>query len=202
MLALNFGNWTFWEDYNPENQTFGTQKVAFDGPNKIIYIAEGVTEIDVKVDLYSAWKNWSVGSKEGPHSTNWARAFTAIGGEDLTEFSKVGTTYFLENGWRIQPFGINNPNDVYTLIINGNLYTREAGENPFLFAAGVSVSLTRSNLVDLIRVEALGVSITENDIEAIADRVWDEQLNGHSQTGSTGKKLNDNLKRNSYIARI
>lgn len=107
----------------------------------------------------------------------------------------------MENGWRIQPASSGTS---YTLTINGNIYTREAGETPFRFANGVSVSLVRSNIVDLITVEALAVAITEADIDnisnAAADKVWDELLTDHQIEGSAGKKLKDNIKKNQYIA--
>lgn len=202
MLALYFGNWTFWEAYNPANGTFGAQKVAFDGPTKTIFVNRGVRTLDVNIDLYSAWKAWLVGNQESPNGTAWPRAMTAIGGEDLTDVSKVGTTFFLENGWRIQPFPAPSSGEAYTLIVNGNLFTREAGGAPFLFAEGVSVSLTRSNLVDLIRVEALGVNITQEDIDAIAATVWQDQLDNYNNSGSAGKKLKDGLTRKDYIARL
>ena len=92
------------------------------------------------------------------------------------------------------------------MTINGNLFTREVGENPFLLAAGVSVSLVRSNIVDLIRVESLSANITQEDIDAIkvavADQVWDELVTDHTIEGTTGKKLKDNLTQIKYIARI
>jgi len=174
-----------WEDYPG-------QKVTFDGPNKIIYVSEGVETLNVKTDLYSAWKEWKINSQETPHPTAYLNAFTAVGGDPITDTQDLGTTYFLENEWRIQPFASKNS---YTLTIEGNLYTREPGETPFFFAEGVSVS-------------AVGVSITEQDIAniaaatapAAADAVWDELLDDHQITGSTGRKLKDNIKKNQYIA--
>ena len=189
-----YGNRWMWEDYPG-------QKVTFDGPNKIIYVSEGVETLNVKTDLYSAWKEWKINSQEAPHSTAYLNAFTAVGGDPITGTQDLGTTYFLENGWRIQPFASKNS---YTLTIEGNLYTREPGETPFFFAEGVSVSLVRSNIVDLITVEALAVAITEADIDnisnAAADKVWDELLTDHQIEGSAGKKLKDNIKKNQYIA--
>lgn len=195
-----YGNWQFWED-------FPNQKVAFDGPNRIIYVNEGVTELSVQTDIYSAYKEWVLNSPEAPLPSAYLEAISVVGGDPITEIQSLGTTYFLENGWRIQPFPSK---DSYTLTVEGNIYTREVGETPFLFAEGVSTSLVRSNIVDLITIEAASVAITEQDIAAIAaatalataDSVWDEPLDDHTQTGSTGKKLKDSLKRNSYIARI
>jgi len=193
-IHFNYGSWWQWEDYPG-------QKVVFDGPNKIIYVNEGVETLDVKTDLYSAWKEWKINSLEAPHPTAYLNAFTAVGGDPITNTQDLGTTYFLENGWRIQPFASKNS---YTLTIEGNLYTREPGETPFFFAEGVSVSLVRSNIVDLITVSAVGVSITEQDIvniaNATADSVWDETLDDHQTAGSTGRKLKDNIKKNQYIA--
>jgi len=174
-----YNNWQFWADYP-------NQKVVFDGPNKTIFVSEGVTELDATIDIYSAWKEWSINSPEQGTATTWPKAITAIGGDPITEDRNVGTTFFLENGWRIQPFPSKTP---YTLTVEGNLYTREVGETPFLFAEGVSTSLVRSNIVDLIRVEALGINITEQDIAAIADQVWNEALADHTTDGTTGKKL-------------
>lgn len=193
-IHFNYGSWWNWEEYPG-------QKVAFDGPNKIIYVNEGITTLDVKTDLYSAWKEWKINSLEAPHPTAYLNAFTAVGGDPITDTQDLGTTYFLENGWRIQPFASKQS---YTLTISGNLYTREPGETPFFFAEGVSVSLVRSNIVDLITVSAVGVSITEQDItniaNATADSVWDETLDDHQNVGSTGRKLKDNIKKNQYIA--
>ena len=106
-------------------------------------------------------------------------AISVVGGDPITDTQSLGSTYFLENGWRIQPAPSKAS---YTLTVEGNIYTREVGETPFLFAEGVSTSLVRSNIVDLIQVEAIGVNITEQDIAAIAaataaasaDEVWDE----------------------------
>lgn len=182
---------------------YPNQKVVFDGPNRIIYVNEGITELDVRIDLYSAWKEWIDSSPEYPTPASWLRAFSVVGGDPITDTVDLGTTFFLENGWRIQPFP--SPT-AYTLTVRGNIYTREPGETINLFAEGVSVSLERSNIVELITVEALAAAITADDIIAIAnasaDKVWDELLDEHQQTGSTGKKLKDNLKKTSYIARI
>jgi len=200
-LIYNYNNWWRWAPRSEGGAPF--QKVTFSGPERIIYVAPEVTELDVKTDIYSAWKEWNLYSQEAPHATVWPRAISVIGGEEISADTSVGATFFLENGWRIQPFVDTK---AYTLSILGNLYTREVGENPFLFAQGVSVSLTRSNIVDLIRVESLEANITDVDLAAIADRVapavWEELLADHQNTGTTGKKLSDNLKKNQYIARI
>ena len=200
-LIFNYGSWWNWETAAAGG--YPNQKVAFDGATRTIYVAEGVTELDTKIDLYSAWKEWVLASTEAPSPIVWAKAFTAVGGDPITASQDLGTTYFLENGWRIQP---TSDGTSYTLTITGNLYTREAGETPARFANGVSISLVRSNIVELITVEALAVAITPEDVTTIsnaaADKVWDELLSDHTIAGSAGRKLKDNLKKTQYIARI
>ena len=164
--TANYGNWQFWGVYDTANGLYGDQKVAFDGYNKIIYVAEGVRTLDVKEDIYSAWKEWVLGSVEEPAASSWPDAISAIGGEPLNDTLNVGSTFFLENGWRIQPVATKTP---YILTVNGNIYTREAGGNPFLFAEGVSVNLTRSNIVDQLVASS---TLTEADKTAIAEKVW------------------------------
>jgi len=172
-----FGNWQFWSVYDPANDLFGDQKVAWDGLNKIIYVAEGVTNLDVKEDIYSAWKEWVRGNVESPNGAAWPRAISAIGGEPLNDTLNVGATFFLENGWRIQPAPSKVP---YILTVEGNIFTREAGGNPFLFAEGVSVNLTRSNIVDQVVATS---TLSSGDREAIAAEVWGTDPIGYT-TGS------------------
>lgn len=204
-VIYNYNNWWRWapKEEGPVAGGRPNQKVTFDGPNRIIYVAPEVEVLDVKEDIYSAWKEWVIFSPQEPRPAIYPEAISVIGGEEISSDASVGATFFLENGWRIQPYV-----DVraYTLSINGNLYTREVGDNPFLFAQGVSVSLTRSNIVDLIRVESLTANITEADLAAIAasvaPAVWEEQVTDHLTIGTTGKKLKDNLTQTKYIARI
>lgn len=189
-----YGTWWAWDP-----NLYPGQKAVFDANDKIIYISEGVTEINVKQDLYSAWKEWKINSPQAPHPTAFLNAFTAIGGDPISGSQNVGDTFFLENGWRIQPFSSGKP---YVLTIEGNIYTREAGQNPFKFAEGVSVSLTRSNIVDVVVVNPVAATISPADVATIADAVWNEALDDHTNAGTTGKKLSDNLKKTQYIARI
>jgi len=172
-------------NWNWDPNQFSNQKVSFSAFEKIIYVNEGVTELDVKIDIYSAWKEWVLNSPEFPYASSSEEAISAIGGEPLNDTLNVGSTFFLENGWRIQPFASKTP---YILTVNGNIYTREANGNPFLFAEGVSVNLTRSNLVDQL---VASTSITEADFAAIAARVWEYNKNEIVPSTSYGKLVQD-----------
>lgn len=145
-LAYNFNTWEFWDTYDPASETYGTQKVTFDGINRLILVNFGETELDARVDIYSNWKEWlSVGD-----NSKYAQALSAVGGDAITDQQFVGITYFLENGWRIKPFDSD-----HILTVTGNIYTREPGGDPFVPTDGnfkVTVSTTRSNLVDFIEI--------------------------------------------------
>lgn len=162
-ITVNYGHWTYWGDYNPP-EFVGEQKVTFDGPNRLILINEGQTDIDVTIDIYSAWKNWSLQID----NMKYAQALTPLGGDPITSTNSVGRTYFLENGWRIQPWPSYNG---YILTITGNLYTREEGGNPTNPESGVSVNFTRSSLVELVTPEGGGgSSLTAADVWSYATR--------------------------------
>tara|TARA_B110000305_G_scaffold198147_1_gene224158 strand:+ start:3023 stop:3634 length:612 start_codon:yes stop_codon:yes gene_type:complete len=200
-IHFNYGSW--WNWLPTDEGGHPNQKVAFDGATRTIYVAEGITDLDTKIDIYSAWKEWAQFATEAPAPRVWSKAISAVGGDPITDNVDLGITFFLENGWRIQPAPSKTS---YVLTIVGNLYTREPGEIPFRFAEGVSVSLQRSNIVEQITVEALSVAITDQDItnisNAAADKVWDELLVNHQIEGSAGHKLKSNLKKTHYIARI
>ena len=74
---------------------------SFDGINLIITLDSGITDVDVQVDLYSAWKTFM---KSGTNA-QFPLAFRTIGGDALDATRTAGATYFLRNdlGWRIRP---------------------------------------------------------------------------------------------------
>jgi len=129
-------------------------------------------------------------SPEYPIPSWQKEAISAIGGEPLNDTLNVGSTFFLENGWRIQPFASRTP---YILTVNGNIYTREAGGNPFLFAEGVSVNLTRSNIVDQVVATS---TLRDQDITNIVANVWSRSTlinTGASTYGQLVKDIDSDL---------
>jgi len=151
-IVFNYGEWTYWDP-----TLVGAQKVTFDGPNKLILVNEGVTTLDVQIDVYSNWKEWSLQID----NTKFLSAISTLGGDPITSETFVGDTYFLENGWRIQPWTNYNG---YILDVVGNIYTREPGENPVNPTPRVSVTLTRSNITETALV---GGTTTTTRLEEI-----------------------------------
>lgn len=91
-------------------------KVEFQGTNKLIVVNTGITELDVQVDLYSDWKEWS---KENDN-TKFLPAIRTIGGDPTTGVKSVAPYFFLINGWKIRPQEAD-----HTLTLNGNLFVDE-----------------------------------------------------------------------------
>lgn len=188
-----------WEPYQPSYElaptqyAMGAQKVHFDGPNKLIVVNNGETSLRVQEDIYSAWKEWLMQLD----NSKYEQALTAIGGDPITATASVGITYFLENGWRIKMWEGD-----HELVVDGNLYTREPGENPYVAPDGdysVSVSSTRSNLVDVVSAQA---SLGPGDLSSIANAVWGELLTAITTSGSIGVYIKDQLLANTDLTTI
>lgn len=157
MWTSNYYNfWKYWELRH---------KVTFDGPNRLILVNYGETSIAVENDIYSDWKEWI---KLEDYS-KYPQAISVIGGEPLGGGQFVGATYFLENGWRIRPW-----EGTHQLTIDGNLYTREAGQSPSIPTLGqwsVNTTYVRSALVFKVDSGGSSGSVSINSQE-IADAVW------------------------------
>ena len=149
-IIFNYGEWWRWETADAGG--FPGQKVTFDGINKLILVNEGEINIDIQTDVYGGWKEWSLQRD----NIKYEKAITALGGDPITDSTFIGDTYFLENGWRIQPW---TSGAGYILDVVGNIYTREPGQNPVNPTPNVSVLLTRSNITETAIV---GGATTEN----------------------------------------
>ena len=90
MLLAYAWDWNFWNLFH---------KVTFDGVNKLVIVNEGVTSLDIKSEVYSAWKEWvSVSADNSRHLP----AFRSIGGDPTIQGEFAGDIYFLVNGWKLQ----------------------------------------------------------------------------------------------------
>ena len=160
-VTANYGfHWELWELQH---------KAIFDGLNKTITIGPETSVIDVKVDIYSAWKQWAMAAE----NMKWAAALRSTGGDPIPG-RFLGATFFLINGWRIiLDHGVD---------FTGNLYTEE-GDSVFIALENQQVSTaTVSNLVDLVEIPAAVGSAV------LAQAVWDLSTT-NVITGSMGDVL-------------
>ena len=147
------------------------QKVVFDGPTRTILIEPNTTVIDVQVDLYSAWKDWS----KVRDNLKFLQAMRSTGGDPLPGDLKLGSTYFLVNGWRILL--------THGVTFNGNLYTEE-GDSPFITQDDVQIAIsTVSNLVDRVETPAT------NPPEVIAQAIWNALKSAYNLPGTFGEAV-------------
>ena len=201
-MNLAFGNasWEFWEDYDPSNHVYGNQKVTFDGLRKWIRVNEGVTSLDVGVDIYSNYKEWmGVRPYDDVPNMKWRLGLTADGGAQFSERQEgdelvqefLDVTVFLENGWRIKPW---QSSVGYSLDIIGNIFTREAGQNPVVPESNVTVTFTRSSISKSTVITNTPViddiAISPATKEDIAARVWTQATAG-STSGTYGRMVNE-----------
>jgi hypothetical protein len=104
-------------------------KVDFSGDTKQIVVKPGNTSIDVKIDIYSDWKEWVLLSDNAKYSS----ALRTFGGDPTVGGQFAPSYFFLTNGWRIVA---DNNEDV---TVGLNLYTDE-GDTPFIVGSGSSVT--------------------------------------------------------------
>jgi len=86
-LAFYNYQWDYW---------LITDKVTFDGVNKIIIVNEGVTSLDIRTDVWSEWIEWS--TLQDSRSFLFAIRQTGL---DPIPGGVTGDSYFLTNGWKL-----------------------------------------------------------------------------------------------------
>jgi hypothetical protein len=151
-------------------------KVTFDGVQRLIIAEPGVTTLEIKADVYTAWKEWAVQA----NNAMYAPAISVIGGDPIGGGVSLGSTYFLENGWKIRPQEAD-----HSLTIKGNIYDRDGG-SPLVSTLGnfnVIVSMSRSNLIDTIATGG-GAGGTV-DLDQLAAAVWNKAV-GTPSAGTMG----------------
>jgi len=166
--------YNFWKHWNLYH------KVTFDGPNRLILVNYGETELNVETDIYSDWKEWM----QLEDYFKYPEAISVIGGEPLGGGQFVGATFFLENGWRIRPW-----EGSHALSIEGNIYTREAGESPTVKTVegwNVATTFVRSALVFKIDAGGSATGSVSINPQEIADAVWKFGVTGSMPADTYG----------------
>ena len=155
---------------------------TFDGTNKLIILSPGTTSITV-TDLYSRWKEWAALD----NNAAFLPALAVIGGDPLPGGLFAGSTFFLENGWKIRPYEGN-----HTLSISGNLYSRDGSATTVHTVGNYNVLVTQmvSNLSTAVATDG-GGSGTSIDYELVQAAVWNAPLATYMTDATFGKMLQD-----------
>lgn len=178
----------FWDDWGLR------AKVTFDGPNRLILVNPGVTDLDFRDDVYTEWKQWV----QVYDHMKYAQAITVVGGDPISLTVSLGATFFLVNGWKIRTWEGN-----HRLTVAGNVYCDD-GTNQFVDTVGawtITINLKVSNLIDQVYTDG-GAAPTPSEIaeavaaemgptptpEQISDAVWLHSAAAGLQ-GSVGELL-------------
>ena len=105
----------------------------FDGINKLV-ILPSIGSFDVKVNLYSAWKEWVA---QGANA-KFLPAFDTTGGDAVGAGQEIAPYFFLRNdlGWRIKMPSANGD-----IVLTGNLFARDPNTTLFLSTPGFDAFL-------------------------------------------------------------
>lgn len=161
---------------------------SFDGPNKIIQIIEppvgGYLDIGIPEHVYEEWKDWMMESD----NSKYLQAMYSLGGEPLPGGLKLGSTFFLINGWKIRPYEYT-----HTLRVEGNLFCDD-GTSPFVPTVGtynVQVIMSVSNLTTAVETGVSGLTTEEST-----------QLAGISEINTQTEKLSADISKKISIGQF
>lgn len=152
-------------------------KVYFDGEQKLIIVNPEVTSLDVKVDIYSSWKEWVL--LESRKFNKWPSAIRAIGGDPTSAGQFAGDIYFMINGWRLKRNA--------AVGLTGALFSDDFN-SPSIDPQGNPIALSVvSSLVTAVKVNLQDlVDVGIPTAIQTADAVWDEIISEHTNAGSAG----------------
>ena len=136
------------------------EKVSFNGVTKRITVNAGVTALDIREDVYSAWVRWV----ELDDNARFRLAMR-VSGFDPIPGGFTGATYFMANGWKLE----YDPNVV---AIAGVLFSDDYA-TPYWSAADQPIfPATVSSLVNSAVVTQNVVTGTALTPEQTAAAVW------------------------------
>ena len=155
--VLNYGSYDLWQNYH---------KVTFDGPNKIIRVNEGVTELDIKVDVFSDWKEWVITRAENAF---WEPAIRSIGGDPTVAGQTAGDIYFLQNGWKLYI-------DLTKVKVTGTLFSDDFDSAYFDFNGVIQFPAQVSSLVSGISATTSSGGTTPAEVWTYSDRTLTQDV--------------------------
>lgn len=130
---------------------------TFDGVQKLISFDVGTTEINVKVDIYSAWKLWTT---QGDNA-KYLPAVRTTGGDPIGGGQFMGDVYFLTNGWRLYVD--------HSCVVDGVLFS-DNFPTPYMEAGGTNIVVNKVSSLSTVTNPVINVTGLPTSSE-IADQV-------------------------------
>lgn len=132
------------------------EKVSFNGVTKRITVNSGVTSLDIREDVYSAWVRWL--ERENNAQYRLAMRFS---GFDPIPGGYTGATYFLINGWKLVY-------DANVVAITGVLYSDDYA-TPFWSSANQPIY--PATVSSLVNTAVTTQNIVSGSVESITAAV-------------------------------
>ncbi len=159
-------------------------KVSFDGAARKITIAPSVSEIEVKADIYSSWKEWV----QLRDNSKFVPAIRTIGGDPVGGGKYAGDIYFLQNDWYIE---VSHPVKVVGVLYTDNMIPI------YTIQPGGSVSSEVSAIVQKADFTGTVENIVEPNI--LPEDVWNYLLANANTPGSVGERFKSLLTVAKYL---
>ena len=161
MFPVTVSNWDLWALYH---------KVTFDGANRIIRVNDGVTELDIKIDIYSDWKEWVYSFSDNAF---WLPAVRAIGGDPTVTGQTAGDIYFLQNGWKLYI-------DLTKVKVTGVLFSDDYESAYYDYSGNIQYPAQVSSLVSGISATSGGS--TPQEVWEYSDRSLTQAVSASAPT--------------------
>lgn len=166
-----YASWDYWELRH---------RVTFDGVNKLILVNDAVTNLSIKIDVYSDWKEW-ISLRD---YAKFLPALRTIGGDPTTAGQRAGDIYFLINGWRLVV-------DLTRTRVDGSLFS-DNFDTPLLDKT--TLAPTFSNLVSSLVTTAAIPDLSSLSIPSAAQNaqaVWNSMMADYIAANTFGKRVQD-----------
>lgn len=158
---MHFGG--FWNYWNLGH------KVTFDPALRAIIVNDGVTDLDILIDIYSASKEW-LHDEETIHYPPPCRA---VGGDPIPGGS-TGSTFFLINDWKLLI-------DLTAVRVSGVLFSDSFSTAYYSPEGDPVYPATVSSLVNQVLVPT---NVVTGDVNSVPANVWNYVLSPSPPEGS------------------
>ena len=143
--------------------------VTFDGERKLIIVNPNVTELSIKTDVYSSWKEWVLVRD----NLKFLSAIRTTGGDPIGNSQYTGDVYFLINGWKLLI-------DIRKTKVSGVLFSDDYDSAYY--------DLESSNIIYPAKVSSIVNTVVSSTSVSAAD-IWSYQNRALSQSIPTSNEI-------------